>query len=232
MSDLHAFVRANGWSAVLPHAVRGMHRQVRDRLIARHLKSPGFRAGAAPRVLGMSHMAIGADFHARDALWLEAVLLYEGQSFSPQLVVGPAARLSDSVHIACLHQVTIGAHLLSGSRVLISDHTHGRYDDGPASGSPAPNDPAASDPAIAPARRPLFSPAPVVIGDNVWLGDGVAVLAGAHIGDGCVIGTNAVVTGTIPPGTVAVGAPARPIRRWEPASRRWLPLRPVPGGDA
>ena len=81
-----------------------------------------------------------------------------------------------------------------------------------------------SDPAIPPAQRPLVSVAPVSIGHNVWLGDGVAVLAGAAIGDGCVIGANAVVTGMVPPYTVAVGAPARPIRRWDESARAWVPM--------
>jgi lipopolysaccharide O-acetyltransferase len=48
------------------------------------------------------------------------------------------------------------------------------------------------------------------------------VLAGATIGDGAVIGANSVVTGHIPGGTIAVGAPARPVRRWDEASRQWL----------
>ena len=160
-------------------------------------------------------MEIGPDFHAGDALWLEAVLQYAGEDFQPKLAIGAHARLSDNVHVACLHQVTIGAHLLCGSRVLISDHTHGVYDGA-----------AGSDPAVPPALRPLSSRAPVWIGENVWLGDGVAVLAGATIGDGCVIGANAVVTGTVPPRTIAVGAPARAIRQWDEGARAWLPLPP------
>ena len=190
---------------------------MRDGLTARRLGAPGFRAGRSPRLLGLHRISLGSNFHAGDALWLEAVVQYvEGgaeANFDPQLTIGRSARLSDNVHIACLDRVTIGDHLLCGSRVLISDHSHGQY-----------SGPGATDPAIPPAQRPLVSTAPVRIGNNVWLGDGVAVLAGADVGDGCVIGANSVVTGFLPPGTLAVGAPARGIRQWNAAARPWLPL--------
>ncbi len=54
---------------------------------------------------------------------------------------------------------------------------------------------------------------PIVIGDNVWLGGGVIVLPGVTIGDDTVVGAGSVVTRDLPPGVVAVGNPARVIRR-------------------
>jgi acetyltransferase-like isoleucine patch superfamily enzyme len=54
--------------------------------------------------------------------------------------------------------------------------------------------------------------APVIIGNDVWIGAGVRILAGVTIGDHVVIGAGAVVTKNIPSNTLAVGIPARPIR--------------------
>ncbi|HJW34974.1 MAG TPA: acyltransferase [Holophagaceae bacterium] len=51
------------------------------------------------------------------------------------------------------------------------------------------------------------------IEDDAWLGAGVIVLGGVTVGTGCVIGAGAVVTRDVPPYVVAVGSPARPVRR-------------------
>lgn len=51
----------------------------------------------------------------------------------------------------------------------------------------------------------------VVVGDDVWLGAKVIVTAGVTIGEGCIVGAGAVVTRSIPPGSVAVGVPARVV---------------------
>ncbi len=53
---------------------------------------------------------------------------------------------------------------------------------------------------------------PVTIDDDCWLGVNTVVMAGVHIGKGCVIGAGSVVTAHLPPYSVAVGAPARVIR--------------------
>lgn len=53
---------------------------------------------------------------------------------------------------------------------------------------------------------------PIVIGSNCWFGGNVTVVGGVTIGEGCVIGAGSVVVKDIPPHSVAVGNPARPIR--------------------
>jgi acetyltransferase-like isoleucine patch superfamily enzyme len=63
----------------------------------------------------------------------------------------------------------------------------------------------------------------ITIGNDVWLGAHVVVTAGVTIGDGCVVGAGAVVTKDLPPFSICVGVPARPI-----ASR----MAPAVAGDA
>jgi acetyltransferase-like isoleucine patch superfamily enzyme len=53
---------------------------------------------------------------------------------------------------------------------------------------------------------------PVTLGRSVWLPWRVFVMPGATIGDGSVIGANSLVTGAIPPNSLAVGTPAKVIR--------------------
>lgn len=52
----------------------------------------------------------------------------------------------------------------------------------------------------------------VVIGHDVWIGANCQILAGVTIGDGAIIGSNSVVTKDIPPYSIAIGAPARPVK--------------------
>ncbi|SEG89275.1 maltose O-acetyltransferase [Actinacidiphila yanglinensis] len=54
---------------------------------------------------------------------------------------------------------------------------------------------------------------PITIGDNVWLGGGVIVCPGVTIGENTVVGAGSVVTKDLPAGVLAVGSPARVIRR-------------------
>ena len=71
----------------------------------------------------------------------------------------------------------------------------------------------ATHPVEAALRRAKWEAAqPITIGDNVWLGGGVIVLAGVTIGENTVVGAGAVVTRDLPPNVVAVGNPARVIR--------------------
>ena len=214
MSRLLAFARENGWAQLLPRVGGGALRRLRDGFTARRLHAPGFRVGRFPRLLGLRHMRVGRNFSAGDGLWLEAVVSFAGQRIEPVLQISDDVKLSDYVHIACANKITIGEGMLAGSRVIISDHSHGVYRGAEQTG-----------PGIRPSERSLHSPQGVSIGRNVWLGDGVAVLAGAIIGDGAIIGANAVVTGYIPAETIAVGSPARPVRRWDAGCGEWVRIQ-------
>lgn len=61
--------------------------------------------------------------------------------------------------------------------------------------------------------------APITIGNNCWIAGNVSVLAGAKIGNGCVIGAGSVVTGNIPDNYLAYGNPCRPVRPITEADR-------------
>ncbi|MFT0848902.1 sugar O-acetyltransferase [Actinomycetaceae bacterium L2_0104] len=64
-----------------------------------------------------------------------------------------------------------------------------------------------------PRRDKLEAALPITVGDNVWLGGGVIVCPGVTIGDNSIVGAGAVVTRDVPANCVAVGNPARVIRK-------------------
>lgn len=62
-------------------------------------------------------------------------------------------------------------------------------------------------------NKKLFSKGKVVVGNDVWLGDDVFITAGVKIGDGCIVGARSVVTKDLPPYTVCVGTPCKPVKK-------------------
>lgn len=70
-----------------------------------------------------------------------------------------------------------------------------------------------------PAHRGDLIPAPIHIGNDVWIGANATVLPGVTIGDGAVVAAGAVVTRDVEPLTVVGGVPARPLKRIEPEIR-------------
>lgn len=116
----------------------------------------------------------------------------------PKLTIGNGCLIRKSSHITAINKIEIGNNLLTGTNVLISDNSHGKFEMSQLD----------TDPKL----RPLYSKGPVIIGNNVWLGNNVCVLAGVTIGDGVVVGANSVVTHDIPPYSVAAGIPAKVIK--------------------
>jgi acetyltransferase-like isoleucine patch superfamily enzyme len=94
------------------------------------------------------------------------------------------------------HSIEIGDDVFTGHHVYITDANHG-YED-----------------VTLPIGRQFAAPRPVRVGAGSWLGHGTVVLPGATIGCHVAVGAGSVVTGTLPDFSVAVGNPARVIRRY------------------
>jgi len=63
-----------------------------------------------------------------------------------------------------------------------------------------------------PAHRPHIGTAPVVIGDNVWVGMGAVILKGVTIGDNSVVAAGSIVTKSVPENSLVAGNPAKIIK--------------------
>jgi len=120
------------------------------------------------------------------------------------LTIGAGCYIGNFAHIYCTYEIKLGQNVLLADRVYIADNSHGYKD----------------------IDIPIHSQAieqlqEVKIGDNSWLGENVCII-GASVGKHCVIGANSVVTKTIPDYCIAVGIPAKIIKRYSFEKQSWL----------
>jgi acetyltransferase-like isoleucine patch superfamily enzyme len=156
------------------------------------------------RVAGEAAIAIGRDVWVGAGSWLQS--LSEGPGIA--LVIGDGTSISGNVVISAARSVRLGKKVLLARGVYISDHIH-NYGD---------TETAVLDQGIGRLE-------PVEIGDGAWLGENVVVCPGVTIGRGAVVGANAVVTADVPAHSLAVGAPARVVKTFQPTGTAALVQR-------
>lgn len=147
--------------------------------------------GEVLEALDEGRLRLGQGAHLEPGVWL---------TLGPEaeIEIGAGVFLNRNVMVAAIDRVTIGAHTMLANGCFVGDSAH-RFD----------------DPDLPITWQGFTSKGPVTIGSNCWLGANCVVASGAVIGERSVIGANSVVTGHIPSGVVAAGAPARIIRRIE-----------------
>lgn len=153
------------------------------------------------QIHGARYISIGKNFDAAKHLTLLAFNEYRktNQEYHPLIEIGDDVTITEFCQISCIDHIKIGNGVLLGRNVFISDNDHGMGNCG--------------DKNMPPVERTLTSKGPVIIGDNVWIGRNVTIMSGVTVGEGAVIGANAVVTHDIPAYSVAVGCPAKTIKR-------------------
>lgn len=117
-----------------------------------------------------------------------------------EIMIGDYCLISPGVRISAAQSIRIGDNCMFAANVIISDSDwHGIYN----------------------RIRPFRCTKPVVIENNVWLGERVIVNKGVSIGENSVVGAGSVVTKSIPANSVVAGNPARIIKIINP-NRRML----------
>ncbi len=135
--------------------------------------------------------------------WIDCFRKYGEKDWHPRLEIGDGTYIGHRSHIMVIGEMKIGKNVLIADKVYISDNLHG-FEDITRHIMPQP-----------------LKHAPVTIEDEVWLGENVCVLPGVTIGKHSVIGSNSVVTKSIPPYSVAVGSPAKVIRQYNQKTEQW-----------
>lgn len=145
---------------------------------------------------------IGSRVQIHYQSWIEANPLTGAKE--ARLEIGDGCIIGHFNEIYATKSIIIENDVLTADRVYISDNLHG-YEN--------PDIPIHK-------QRVIQNGDGVRIGEGSWLGVGVAVI-GANIGKHCVIGANAVVTHNIPDYSVAVGIPAKVIKRYNFNTHQW-----------
>lgn len=123
---------------------------------------------------------------------------WPGKQGDAEIRIGNFCLIAPGVRISAAKSIHIGDNCMLAANVTISDSDwHGIYN----------------------RIRPFRCTKPVVIENNVWLGERVIVTKGVKIGENSVIGAGAIVTKDIPANCVAAGNPARVIKAINPKRR-------------
>lgn len=143
--------------------------------------------GEVLEMLADGRLEIGEHVLFEPGVWLTG---------SGTIRIGEGSFLNLGVQVAAMNLVEIGRYCMLANGCVITDADH-RFDDPE---TPVP-------------WQGFTSKGPTVVGDNVWCGANVVVTSGVTIGERAVIGANSVVTRDVPAHSIAVGAPARVVKK-------------------
>lgn len=190
-------------SCIFPYKLSILLRKVNNRFLSARLSSvidlgDNCLFHNPVHVKGGKYIRIGNRFSAGPSFRIECWDEYYGKKYNPEVIIGDDVCFNYNCHVGAIEKIYIGNNVLIGSHVLITDHSHGGTSFNSLN--------------ISPALRELHSKGPVVIEDDVWIGEGVCILPNVKVGHNSVIGANAVVNKSIPPFSVVVGNPAKVIK--------------------
>ena len=154
---------------------------------------------------GERYMRIGANVIVGPYCTLSAgVMPGHVPDNDPVVTIGDDVLVGRGSGVVGHRSVEIGDGVFTGHHVYITDANHGYEDVHETIG------------------RQFAAPKPVVVGAGSWLGHGSIVLPGARVGEHVAVGAGSVVTGELPSYSVAVGNPARVIRRYDAEREEWV----------
>lgn len=164
--------------------------------LLRYLIVKSLTAGTIKGFKGQIGTRVVFDINADSQVLNHMILADYVEVFSDKkLIVGKNFSVNNYSRIMCKESIKIGDNVVLAQFVSILDHDH-LYDSNTSSFDG-------------------YLSSPISIGNNVWIGDRVTITKGVSIGDNVIVGANSVVTHNIPSNVVAVGIPAKVIKRLE-----------------
>lgn len=154
-------------------------------------------------ILGKKNISLGDNVFIRNGVRMEVIEKRGGQRNSGIIDIGDYVSIEQNCHITSGGQLTIGSGTTISADVYISNISH-EY----------------SDINTSVLKQPL-SYKETIIGNNCFIGYGARIMPGVHLGDGVIVGTNAVVLKDVPDHSIVVGVPAKVVKRFNANDRVW-----------
>jgi acetyltransferase-like isoleucine patch superfamily enzyme len=126
------------------------------------------------------------------------------QTFDSRIVIGHRVTATSALQLVALKEIIIEDDVMFAANVFVCDGVHSRR--------------SAEEPYK---FQGMADIEPIRIGRGSWMGQNVVVMPGVTVGEFAVVGANSVVTRDVPARSIAVGNPARVIKRWNERRRRW-----------
>lgn len=147
---------------------------------------------------------LGMYVFVRNGARIEGVYRYNDKEFKPRIEIGNYVTIEQNLHLTCANNITIGDYTSIAANVTITDINHS-YDD-----------------ISKPIERNDITVKPVSIGQECKIYNNVVILPGTTIGKHVTIGANSVVVSDIPAYSVAVGTPARVVKKYSFEKKIWI----------
>lgn len=129
------------------------------------------------------------------------IFLHEKKSM---LKIGDNVEIGNHSTLSSMNSIIIKEGVLTGPHVFISDHNH-EY----------------GNPNVHIYKQGAFVKGEVIIEEGCWIGTNVVIVGNVRIGRNCVIGANSVVTRDIPDYCLAIGSPAKIVKKYNFVTEQW-----------
>jgi len=183
-----------------PYYLKRLHYKIQDlyveHFIRPHLTSLGegyhfirpwnVKIFGSPIEIGKhTHVICSSDSNIRLVIWA-------GNENEGQITIGDYCLISPGVRITSAVNIQIGNNCMLANGVFVTDADwHGIYD----------------------RLESIGKAAPVILKENVWVGDCATICKGVTIGENSIVGAGSVVTSDVPPNSIAAGNPAKVVKQ-------------------
>ena len=155
---------------------------------------------------GKKYISLGNNVNFREGARIECVDKWLDKKFEPSIIVGDNTVFEQHIHLTTAGTIEIGKNCSILARTMITsiEHDYSKIN--------------------IPILKQKINVSNVKIGDNCFIGMDVKIFPGVSIGDNVIIGANSIVMCDLPSYTVAVGTPAKVIKKYDFGKGLWIKI--------